>query len=115
MAKAFSEHLRALRFVHRLSQKAVAIDAGLDGSYLSSLERGRRGAPRAQMVERLASAIGLNAEEKAQLHHVAAVERARLRYLAAAAELAKLAGAEVRDGGLPDPFVTKNRKGSPNP
>lgn len=45
------------------SQKRLALESGLDQSYLAGVERGRRPPPRDAVVKRLANALKLSAEE----------------------------------------------------
>lgn len=53
-----------------ISQKQMAIQAEVDQSNLCALEKGR-GAPSGQLVDRLATALELNTQEKELLHRAA--------------------------------------------
>lgn len=59
-----------------MSQKSVALSAGMDCSYLSGIERGRRPPPRDRQVERLAQALGATKEEVETLYLALALSRA---------------------------------------
>lgn len=50
-------HLRRLRVERGLSQEALAVDAGVDRSYVSGLERGAFN-PTVDVLDRLAAALG---------------------------------------------------------
>jgi len=56
-----------IRQAHGLSQKAVALDADMDQSYLAGLETGRRPPPRERQLKRLFCAIQATEEEKINL------------------------------------------------
>ena len=58
----FGERLRELRTERGLSQEAFAHEAGLDRTYISGIERGRRNVS-IRNVERLAIALGLSISE----------------------------------------------------
>lgn len=51
-----SRNLRRLRVAKGLSQEALAVDAGIDRTYVSKLERGKAD-PTVGMLERLAEAL----------------------------------------------------------
>jgi len=63
-AKAFGYCLFKIRQAHGLSQKAVALDARMDQSYLAGLETGRRPPPRERQLQRLFNAIQVTELEK---------------------------------------------------
>lgn len=73
---AFGTCLARLRELRGLSQKAVALSAGVDCSYLSGVERGRRPLPRDRQVERIARAMGATKEEFEALNLALALSRA---------------------------------------
>ena len=56
-------------------QKQVALEAGIDPSYLGGLERGRRDAPAVAIFERLTRALRATEEEREWLRHALAVSR----------------------------------------
>lgn len=58
----FGRRLRELRSARGLSQEALADAAGLDRTYVSSCERGRRNVS-LENICRLASALGVKPEE----------------------------------------------------
>jgi transcriptional regulator with XRE-family HTH domain len=57
-ALALGVLMRRLRRSHELTQKSVAEKAGIDQSYLSLIESGKRAAPR-ELLGRIARAMGL--------------------------------------------------------
>ena len=59
-SKSFSLNLRKLRLAMRITQEALAHDAGTSSSYLSAIENGRS-SPTLKAMERLAKALGVNA------------------------------------------------------
>lgn len=59
--KAFGQRLRELREQKGLSQEALAHDAGLDRTYISGVERGKRNIS-LENIERLAVALGVKIE-----------------------------------------------------
>ncbi|HSH96839.1 MAG: helix-turn-helix domain-containing protein [Methylophilaceae bacterium] len=71
----FGSCLLAIRKAHRLSQKAVAITAEMDQSYLAAIEAGRRGAPRDLQLSRLAQALNATQAEKLALLEARALQR----------------------------------------
>jgi transcriptional regulator with XRE-family HTH domain len=56
--KAFGKRLRELREARGLTQEGLAHEAGLDRTYISSVERGERNIS-LENIERLASALGV--------------------------------------------------------
>lgn len=70
----FGRLLRRYRLAAGLSQEALAERAGLSSDAVASLERGRRTAPRADTVARLAGALGIDPTERAALVSAAAGE-----------------------------------------
>lgn len=63
-AKVFGHCLFKIRQAHGLSQKAVALDARMDQSYLAGLETGRRPPPRERQLQRLFNAIQVTESER---------------------------------------------------
>lgn len=63
----FPEILVTLRKARGLSQKALAISAGMDQSYVAGLENGRRPPPRDRQIARLAQALQASPKEHARL------------------------------------------------
>ena len=64
----FAEFLHTLRVARNLRQKDLAARIGADQGYLSQLERGFKGPPEPQFLERLCQVIALTTDEEAQLH-----------------------------------------------
>lgn len=56
--RALGEAIREVRQERGLSQEAVALDADMEPSWLSHIERGRRN-PSWSTVQRIAAAIGI--------------------------------------------------------
>ncbi len=63
-SKVFGHCLLNIRQARGLSQKAVALDAGVDQSYLAGLETGRLPAPRDKQLQKLFSAMQMTETEK---------------------------------------------------
>lgn len=57
-----ARNIRRLRVAHGLSQEALAVDAEIDRTYVSRLERGLEN-PSVAVLERLAKALSANIEE----------------------------------------------------
>ena len=72
---AFAALLRRYRLARGLSQEALAERAGLSAQAVGALEQGVRRAPYRDTITRLAAALGLSDEARAQLE--AAVARGR--------------------------------------
>src|SRR5258708_33545829 len=66
-AVTFGALLRRYRVAAALSQEALAERAGISSVAISALERGTRRAPYLGTVEQLATAMALDAEERATL------------------------------------------------
>lgn len=71
----FGACLLRLRARRNLSQKAVAISAEMDQSYLAGLEAGRRPPPRDRQLARLVSALDATPEEIQELREARALAR----------------------------------------
>ena len=78
----FGECLARLRKKRGQSQKFVAIQAGIDASYLAGIEHGRRPPPRQPVFERILAALSVTSEERQELK--TAIVIARLARIAAA-------------------------------
>lgn len=63
----FPDVLARLRESRKISQKTLAIAAGMDPSYWAGLESGRRPPPRDRQLLRIATALCASEEETAQL------------------------------------------------
>jgi transcriptional regulator with XRE-family HTH domain len=57
-----ARNVRRLRVANGLSQEVLAVDAGIDRTYVSRLERGLEN-PTVAVLERLATALSANIEE----------------------------------------------------
>jgi transcriptional regulator with XRE-family HTH domain len=57
-----ARNIRRLRLERGLSQEALAVDAGIDRTYVSRLERGLEN-PTVSVLEKLARALSSNIEE----------------------------------------------------
>jgi len=60
--KAFGERVRAMRVARGLSQEKFAHGCGLDRTYISGIERGRRN-PSLRNVHRIAKELGVSVSE----------------------------------------------------
>ncbi len=59
LARYFGATVRQHRLLLRLSQDELAARAGLDRTYVSGVERGRRN-PTLEVLQRIADALGVN-------------------------------------------------------
>jgi transcriptional regulator with XRE-family HTH domain len=66
----FANFLRELRLRRGMKQKEVAELLGYEQSYLSSLEKGFKGAPRRAFIDRLIAEMSLDAQEIRELNEV---------------------------------------------
>lgn len=71
----FGEKLFQVRRRRRLLQKVIAATAGLDQSYLASLENGRRDPPRTEVLDRILDALVASPRERAEIKRAAALAR----------------------------------------
>lgn len=71
----FGSCLARVRIRHGLSQKALAISAGMDISYLAGIESGRRPLPKDRQLDRLVRALNANNEEMTTLQLALALSR----------------------------------------
>ena len=65
--ETFAECLARLRKIKGISKKSLSSVSGLDPSYLSGLESGRRPVPRNQQIYKIANALCLSEAETEQL------------------------------------------------
>ncbi len=63
MGKAFGEFLKALRADRGLTLRQVQEQVHVSNAYLSQIERGERGVPRLQILQRLAEVYGVPVTE----------------------------------------------------
>ncbi len=80
----FGECLARLRKKRGNSQKFIAMQAGLDASYLAGIEHGRRPPPRQTVLERILGALCVTPEERLELKSAIAI-----------AKFARIAAAEL--------------------
>lgn len=62
LKKRFGARVRQLRKARKLSQEALALEAGLDRSYVGSIERGKSNLALIN-IHRIANALGVEAGE----------------------------------------------------
>ncbi len=60
---SFGDRLRELRLARERTQQQLADALGLSGAYISALEGGRKPAPPRMVVEQLARALGVDADD----------------------------------------------------
>lgn len=65
----FGTYLEILRRSRRIQQKQLADLMGINPCYVSALERGRKGPPSTEILERLVKNIGLSRDEEEMLWH----------------------------------------------
>jgi len=75
MSNRFGTLIFQARIRKRVSQKAVAATAGIDASYLASIERGRRPPPRKQVVNKVLAALKISQADQAIAIEAAAIDR----------------------------------------
>ncbi|AMK76909.1 MULTISPECIES: helix-turn-helix domain-containing protein [Methylomonas] len=63
----FGVFLEKIRRSRQLRQKQLAVDLGINASYISALETGRKEPPSRQILERLITALDLSDDEQAAL------------------------------------------------
>jgi transcriptional regulator with XRE-family HTH domain len=61
-ARLLGARLRSIRQAQELSQREIARRAGIEASYLNRLERGMHASPSADVLGRIAGALGIDAE-----------------------------------------------------
>lgn len=82
MTRRFGDLLFQHRRTRTLLQKQVALEAGIDPSYLASLENGRRSPPEKNTLQAIIKALALTPDETTELTRQANSEKAA-RYLQA--------------------------------
>lgn len=60
--RLIAHNLKRIRLLRRLSQEALALDAGVDRTYVSGLERGIRN-PSVDVLDRLAKQLSVKTSE----------------------------------------------------
>jgi transcriptional regulator with XRE-family HTH domain len=63
----FGLFLENIRRSRQLRQKQLAVDLGINASYISALEKGRKEPPSKQILERLITTLELDEEEQATM------------------------------------------------
>lgn len=63
MAEPFGAYLKTLRRQRGLTLRQVEEQVQVSNAYLSQMERGQRGVPRARILKKLASAYGVSVTE----------------------------------------------------
>lgn len=71
----FGACLQKLRVRRKLAQKALALSAKMDQSYLAGLEAGRRPPPRDRQLDRLIAALQATPEEIKELREARALSK----------------------------------------
>lgn len=71
----FAIYLKALRLARGLKQKELALRLGYEPSYLSAVERGDKGAPKEDFVNRLIRGLNLAREEQETLYRALRTSR----------------------------------------
>lgn len=105
LPETFPQCLVRLRELRGKTQKILAIDAGMDQSYLAGLESGRRPPPRDRQIQRLLVALAATEEDAIQLFTAKAVTKLNSLLSKSAPEetmplaslLASVAGMSIRD------------------
>jgi DNA-binding XRE family transcriptional regulator len=76
--RAFGDALREIRKEHGISQEQLALDSGLDRTYVSLIERGAQ-SPTIRSVLKLADVLGVNPSEIVQRMERFSSKKPRLR------------------------------------
>lgn len=74
----FAICLKSLRLSRGVKQKALAFHLGYEPSYISALERGEKGPPREDFVNRLIRGLELDEAELESLRHALATSRRQI-------------------------------------
>lgn len=75
MSSRFGALIFQARIRKRISQKSVALMAGIDASYLASVERGRRPPPRKHIANKVLAALGVSPANQAIAIEAAVLDR----------------------------------------
>ena len=67
----FGMYLASLRLQHRMKQKDLAEALGVNASYISGIESGRKSPPSSKMISEIAKAMRLSDVEKTELWNYA--------------------------------------------
>lgn len=71
----FAIYLKTLRLARGLKQKDLALRLGYEPSYLSAVERGEKGVPKEDFVNRLVRGLNLDREEQEMLYRALRTSR----------------------------------------
>ena len=63
----FGSFLEKIRRSRQLQQKQLAVDLGINASYISALEKGRKAPPSKEVLDKLISTLDLDNEEQAAM------------------------------------------------
>lgn len=74
----FGLRMRELRAIKGVTQKQMAIDLNISAAYLSALERGHRGAPSWQFLQRIIGYFNIIWDEAEELQSLAANSHTRV-------------------------------------
>ena len=98
----FSRYLKTLRIKRGVRQKELAYRLGFEPSYLSALERSKKGPPRQDFIRRLVQGLALDESEQAELARALKASRRQVSLPAQAsdAEYALLHQLEPQLGNL---------------
>lgn len=72
--------LKKMRLEHKETLRSVARKASISATYLSELERGVKQTPSKEILERIARALNLNANEKSEFFQTAARSQNTIAY-----------------------------------
>ena len=75
MAQTFGHTLYQLRKAKGFTAKELACTIGVDPSYITLLENGRRSPPKRELIQKVAQALALTADDTAQLKSAAVSDR----------------------------------------
>ena len=67
----FGRYLATLRINHRVKQKDLAIAMGVNPSYISAIESGKKGRPAADSIKVIVKTLGLKRAEESMLRDYA--------------------------------------------
>jgi len=82
----FAKYIRQLRIGHGYNQKSLAYHLGYEPSYISALERGQKGPPKQDFINRLTHGLQLTEEEQATLAQALRLSRRHISLPSQASE-----------------------------
>ncbi|OLP54025.1 transcriptional regulator [Rhizobium rhizosphaerae] len=74
----FGEAMQRLRQARGVTQKQMAAAIGVSGAYLSALERGQRGAPSFDLIQKISGYLHVIWDEQDQLFEVASLSHPKV-------------------------------------